>query len=40
MNARLLFFLVIALGAVVAYPEVALRLLLIWITIITVKLIW
>ena len=40
MNAQLVFSLVFALGAIVAYPEIALKLLLLWITIIAVKLIW
>ena len=40
MNAQLIFLLAFALGAVVAYPDVVLKLLVIWITIITVKLVW
>ena len=40
MSAQLIFFLFFVVGALVTYPEVVLKLLLIWIAIVAVKLIW
>ena len=38
MNASLVFFAFFAIGALITYPDVVLKLLAIWLTIVVVKL--
>ena len=40
MNASLIFFIIFLLGAFITYPEVVLKLLLIWVAIVAIKLVW
>ena len=40
MNASLIFFTIFALGAIIAYPHVVLKLVAIWMAIFIVKLVW
>ena len=40
MNASLIFFMIVALGAIITYPHVVLKLLAIWIVVVAVKLVW
>ena len=39
MNASFIFFMIIAIGGLITYPDVVLKLLAAWLVIVVVKLV-